>query len=34
MKTITIGVSSLDELEIRTKAAFEGKFQGSRLSFI
>jgi len=34
MKIVTIGVSSLEELEARTKAAFEGKFQGSRISFI
>jgi predicted transcriptional regulator len=34
MKIVTIGVSSLDQLEARTKAAFEGKFQGSRISFV
>jgi predicted transcriptional regulator len=34
MKTVTIGVSSLEELESRTKAAFEGKYQGRRISFI
>ena len=34
MKTISFGVSSLDEVEARLKAAFEGKPQGSRHSFI
>jgi predicted transcriptional regulator len=34
MKTVTIGVSSLEELDERMKGAFEGRFQGSRISFI
>ena len=34
MRTVQIGVSSLEESEARFKAAIEGKPQGSYLSFI
>ena len=34
MRTISFGVSSLEEVEARLKDAFEGKPQGSRRSFI
>ena len=34
LRTISFGVSSLEEVEARLKAAFEGKPQGSRHSFI
>lgn len=33
MKTVTIGVSSLDDVQRRTAAAFRGKKQGARISF-
>ena len=33
-RTVTIGVSSLRESKARLKAAFNGKFQGCRISFI
>lgn len=33
MNTVTIGVSSLDEVMRRTAAAFRGKPQGERISF-
>jgi predicted transcriptional regulator len=33
-RTVTIGVSSLEETMSRAKSAFKGKYQGRRLSFI
>ena len=33
-RTVTIGVSSLEKTMARAKAAFKGKYQGRRLSFI
>lgn len=33
-RIVTIGVSSLEEKMTRAKAAFKGKYQGRRLSFI
>ena len=33
MNTVTIGISSLEEVQNRTAAAFRGKKQGARISF-